>query len=55
MGLRREVIDLIGLHFLDDADQVGAVRQVAVMQDKAAVFRVRAFIEMVNARAVEGR
>ena len=32
MGLRAEVVDLVGLHFGDDAGQVGAVGQIAVVQ-----------------------
>ena len=35
MALRREVVDLVRLHLLDDADQVGGVGQVTVVQDTA--------------------
>jgi len=31
MALGAEVVDLIGLHLLDDPDQVGAVGEVAVV------------------------
>jgi hypothetical protein len=32
MALGAEVVDLIGLHLLDDPDQVGAVGEVAVVE-----------------------
>ena len=32
MTLGTEVVDLIGLHLLDDPDQVGAVSEVAVVE-----------------------
>jgi hypothetical protein len=37
VALRGEVVDFVGLHLLDDADQAGRVGQVAVVQDEAAV------------------
>ena len=37
MALRREVVDLVRLHLLDDADQVGRIGQVAVVQDEAGI------------------
>ena len=48
-----QVVDLIGLHFLHDADQVSRVRQVAVVQDKIAVADVRVLIEMVYPRRIQ--
>ena len=32
MALGPKVVDLIGLHLLNDADQVGAVGEIAVMK-----------------------
>ena len=41
VALRRQVVDLVRLHLLDDPDQAGRIGQVAVMQDEAPV-RARA-------------
>ncbi len=38
MALGGQVVDLVGLHLLDDADEVRRVRQVAVVQDAARTF-----------------
>ena len=40
MALRGEVVDLVGLDLLDDADQAAGVGEVAVMEDEAAIGRV---------------
>ena len=37
MALRGQVVDLVGLHLLDDADEVGRIRHVAVVQEEAHV------------------
>jgi hypothetical protein len=37
MALRRQIIDFVGLHFLDDADPIRRVRQVVVMQEETDV------------------
>ena len=55
MALRGQVVDLVGLHLLDDADQAGAVGQVAVVQDEAPVVDVRVLVEVVDAVGVEQR
>jgi hypothetical protein len=55
VALGGEVIDLVRLHFLDDTDQVGGVRQVAVVQAQARVFFVRVLVEVLDAPGVEGR
>ena len=48
MALGAEVVDLIGLHLLDDPDQVGAVCEVAVVQHQARVTLVRILVEVVD-------
>jgi hypothetical protein len=48
MALGREVVDLVGLHLLHDADQVGGIGHVAVMQDHARIGLVRILVEMVD-------
>jgi hypothetical protein len=50
---RRQVVDLVGLHLLDDADQVRAVGQIAVVQHQVAVLNVRVLIEVVDTVRVE--
>ena len=55
MALRGEIVDLVGLDLLDDADQVGGVGHVAVMQMEAAPALVRVLVEMIDALGVEGR
>ena len=37
MGLRAQVVDFVGLRFLNDAGQVAAVAQVAVVQLEAGL------------------
>jgi len=41
MRLCGEVVDLVRLHFLDDADQVGGVGQVTIVEDEVALLDVR--------------
>ena len=55
MALRRQVVDLVGLHLLDDADQIGGVGQVAVVQMQAHVALVRVLVEVIDAVGVEAR
>ena len=59
MALGTEVVDLIGLHLLDDALQVAAVREIAVMKGRArrlscAISLVGVLIEVIDAGGVEG-
>ena len=54
MALRGQVVNLIRLHFLDDADQVGGIGQVPVVQPEAHLFLVRVGVQMVDPRRVEG-
>ena len=53
VALRGEVVDLVGLHLLHDADQVGGVGQVAVVQEQLRAGLVRVLVEMVDAVGVE--
>ena len=55
MTLGGEVVDLIGLNLLHDADEVGAVHEVAIVQLQTNVVFVRILIEVVNAVRVELR
>ena len=53
MAHRGQVVDLVGLHLLDDAHQAGEVGQVAVVQHEVAVIDMRILIEMVDPVGVE--
>ena len=55
MALRREVVDFVRLHLLDDADQAARIRHVAVMQDEATVLLVRVLVKMVDSIRIEQR
>lgn len=48
-----QIVDLVGLNFLDDADQVGRVGQIAVVQRKAHVALMRVLVEVVNPISIE--
>ena len=53
MALGAEVIDLIGLHLLDDPDQVGAVGEVSVVENKSRIAFMWILIEVINPAGVE--
>ena len=58
MALGAEVVDLIGLHLLDDPDQVGAVCEVAVVELQLGALALAAglvgiLIEVVDSLGVE--
>ena len=55
MALGCEVVDFIGLHFLDNADQVGAVGHIAVVQVQLYIGLVRILVEVVNTVGIEQR
>ena len=60
MALGAEVVDLIGLHLLDDPDQIGAVREVAVVEGELRGLSlltplVRVRVEVVDPAGVERR
>ena len=51
--LSRQIIDLVGLGFLDDTNQVCRVRNVAIMQMKPYPLFVRIVVEVIDTRRVE--
>lgn len=53
MALRRTIIDLGRLRFLNEPDQIGSVGQIAVMQEKLSVLGMWVFIEVIDARRIE--
>jgi len=50
---RTQVVNLVGLHLLHDADQVGAIGQVAVVQSEALVVDMRVLVQVVDTVGVE--
>jgi hypothetical protein len=55
VGLGGQIVDLVRLDLLDDADQVGRVGQVPVVQEKPATLLVRVLVEVIHAIRVEER
>jgi hypothetical protein len=55
VALRGEVVDLIGLNLLNDANQIGAVGQVAVVQNETLILLVRVLVEVIDAVCIEER
>jgi len=53
VALRREVIDLVGAHVLDEVRKGSAVLEIAVHQAQAVVGRVRILIDALEALGVE--
>jgi hypothetical protein len=53
MALVAEVVDLVGLHQLKYADQIGAVDEVAVMKRQAGMALVRILVEVIDPLGVE--
>jgi hypothetical protein len=53
MALGTQVVDLVGLHLLDDAGEVAGVAQVAVVQLEAGVVNVRVLVDVVHPLGVE--
>ena len=44
VALRRQIVNLIRLHLLHDADQIGGVGQIAVVQDHTQIALMRVLI-----------
>jgi hypothetical protein len=53
--LRREIVDLVRLRFLHNADDVSRVGHIAVMQMEGNTLLVRIMNQIVNALGIEGR
>jgi hypothetical protein len=54
MGLRGNVVDLVGVDVGEQCYQPGTVTEVAVVQEELGVGRMRINVEMVDTRGVEG-
>ncbi|EXI76370.1 MAG: hypothetical protein AW07_00315 [Candidatus Accumulibacter sp. SK-11] len=55
VALRGQIVDLVRLHLLDDADQARRVGQVTVVEDEAAILLVRVLVQVVDTVGVEQR
>ena len=55
VALGGQVVDLVGLCFLHDADQVRCIGEVAIVHEKARASLVRVDIEMIDTSGVERR
>ena len=55
MAHRSEVVDLVGFYFLDDADEVGGIREVPVVEFEPKVFFVRVLVQVIDAVGVQQR
>ena len=53
MALRGQVVDFVRLYLLHNADQIGGVGQIAIVQNEAAIGRMRVLVQMVNAAGIE--
>ena len=55
MALRREVINLVGPRLLHDADEVGRVRHVAIVQNEFKFCIMRILVNVFDPPSIEGR
>ncbi len=53
MTLRRKIVDFVGTDLLNQADQVGCVGDVAMVQEKANSRLMGIPIQMVDSRGIE--
>ena len=53
MALRGQIVDLVRLRLLHDADQVGRIGHVAIVRDEPQIFLVRILIHVLDAASVE--
>ncbi len=53
MGLSTQVVDFVGLNFVDDPGEVGAVGQVAVVESELRVDLARWLVDMVDPFGIE--
>lgn len=53
MALCRQVIDLVWLHLLDYPDEVGRIREVAVVKNKPSVRLMGVLVKVIDTIRVE--
>ena len=50
-----KIVEFVGSHLLDDANQTARVGQIAVMENETAIRLMRVLVEVVDAVGVEQR
>ncbi len=55
MRLRGQVVDLIRSDGSDDADEIGAVGEITVVEEEASAVRVQILVQVIDATGVERR
>jgi hypothetical protein len=55
LTLSSQIVDLLGLAFLDFPDDTGGVGDITVVQQERQVARVRIDVEVINPVSIEGR
>src|SRR5215475_16084074 len=53
MALGREIVNLVGLVLLDQADHVGGICQVAIVHEKSRLVLMRINVEIIYAPGIE--
>ena len=54
VALRSEIVDLVGLQFVEHLGQVDRIGQISVVEEEAHSVDVRVLIKVVDARGIEG-
>ncbi len=55
MALRRQVVDLVGTDLAEQADEVGRVGEIAIVQEHVLVRRMRILVYAIDPAGVERR
>ncbi|MNK95626.1 hypothetical protein D3C87_1158700 [compost metagenome] len=55
MALRCQIVNFVRLNLLNDTDQIGRIRHVAVVQNEARILVVRILIDVIYPAGIEGR
>ena len=53
MALCSEIVNLVGLRLLNNANKIGCVRHVSIMKNEPLIFLVRILIKMFDAAGIE--
>lgn len=53
MALCAQIVDFVGLNLLNDANQVGGVGKVTVVQNESTAFLVRVLVQMIDSVRIE--
>ena len=55
MALRAQVVDLVGLHLVNDAGEVGRIGEIAVVEHELLLRHVRVLVDVIHPLGVEQR